>query len=211
MTPTNQTPEPVSNELPPLPEPKLWHDKETGHWKVLTKPDRPTYEPHYTADQMRDYARAAIAAKPEPVSGERGELIERCREILDWQKTGTLKGDALRSYAQSKYGNRHDALQCAESDTAREAYAALLAADAQRVEPDMFWNDADAEQCFSSIDEFLNDEICNASLRVGDVRTLLQAVRLPNVKIKVTSIDDESCEAEYEVIDTAAHGVKEKS
>lgn len=47
-------------ELPPLPAAKLWHDAETGHWKKLTKPDRPTYEPYYTADQMREYARAAM-------------------------------------------------------------------------------------------------------------------------------------------------------
>lgn len=74
---------------------------------------------------------------------------------------------------------------------------------------DMFWNHDDAEQLYGSIDEFLNDEICNGSLEVGDVRTVQQAKHLPNVQIKITSIDSESCDAEYEVIE-AHHNIKEQ-
>lgn len=73
---------------------------------------------------------------------------------------------------------------------------------------DMFWNHDDTEQLYGSIDEFLNDEICNGSLEVGDVRTVQQAKHLPNVQIKITSIDSESCDAEYEVIE-AHHNIKE--
>lgn len=70
--------------------------------------------------------------------------------------------------------------------------------------PDMFWNNDDAEKQYGSIDEFLNDEICNGSLEVGDVRTVQRGVRLPNIDIKVTAIDDEKCEAEWEVVSAPA-------
>ena len=70
--------------------------------------------------------------------------------------------------------------------------------------PDMFWNSDDAERQHYSIAEFLNDEICNGSLdEVGAVFTIWQAKKLPSVKIRVTAIDEESCEAEYEIIDAA--------
>ena len=39
-----------------LAKPALWFDMETGHWKVLSEPDRPTYEPYYTREQMREFA-----------------------------------------------------------------------------------------------------------------------------------------------------------
>ena len=68
---------------------------------------------------------------------------------------------------------------------------------------DMFWNSDDAERQHGSIEEFLNDEICNGSIEVGAEFTIWQARKLPSVKIRVTGINDESCEAEYEVIDAA--------
>jgi len=73
--------------------------------------------------------------------------------------------------------------------------------------PDMFWNQDDAETPHDSIEEFLNSEICNGYLEVGAVFTLLQAKKFPSVKIRVTSIDENECEAEYEIIE-AAHGNK---
>ncbi len=52
-----------------------------------------------------------------------GNLLERCREILEWQETGILKGDALRSYCQSKiWGGDPSALRMGEGETAQEAY-----------------------------------------------------------------------------------------
>jgi hypothetical protein len=48
-----------------LPKPALWFDMETGHWKVLSKPDRPTYQDYYTAEQMREYAHLVRAAAPD--------------------------------------------------------------------------------------------------------------------------------------------------
>ncbi|HEK2618699.1 TPA: hypothetical protein ACKPZN_003841 [Pseudomonas aeruginosa] len=51
------------------------------------------------------------------------DLLQRCREILEWQETGILKGDALRSYCQSKiWGRDPSALRMGEGETAQEAY-----------------------------------------------------------------------------------------
>ena len=79
-----------------------------------------------------------------------------------------------------------------------------------QIEADMFWNYDDAETPHDSVEEFLNNEICNGCLEVGAVFTLLRAKRLPNIKIKVTNIDENESEAEYEIIE-AAHGIKEQS
>ncbi len=68
------------------------------------------------------------------------------------------------------------------------------------MKPDMFWNNDDAETLYHSIGEFLNDEICNGSLEVGDVRIIQQAKRLPNITIQVTSIDENECEADWEIV-----------
>lgn len=54
------------------------------------------------------------------------DLKERCREILAWQKTGILPGQALRTFAQQKWGDDHTNLQLAESDTVREALEAFI-------------------------------------------------------------------------------------
>lgn len=54
------------------------------------------------------------------------DLVRRCAEIVDWQKTGILKGDALRTFAQKRWPNEHDSLQIAEKETAREVLAYLV-------------------------------------------------------------------------------------
>lgn len=77
--------------------------------------------------------------------------------------------------------------------------AGLAQPSAEKV--DMVWNSDDAEKPHDSIGAFLNDEICNGSLEVGAEFTLWQAQRLPAANIRVTSIDSEACEAEYEIID----------
>ena len=65
---------------------------------------------------------------------------------------------------------------------------------------DMFWNHDDAERSYDSIDELLNDEICNGALEVGTELTVQRAISLPNIKIIVTAIDANECDAQYEVI-----------
>lgn len=60
-----------------------------------------------------------------PVTAAPADLIERCREILAWQRTGVLPGDALRAYANARWPDEHDPLQIAEKETAREAFRIL--------------------------------------------------------------------------------------
>jgi hypothetical protein len=75
--------------------------------------------------------------------------------------------------------------------------------EAQQADADMFWNNDDAERQYSSIEEFINDEICNGSLEVGCVLTMQRGKSLPNLTIKITSIDENECEGEYQIIDAA--------
>lgn len=77
---------------------------------------------------------------------------------------------------------------------------------AQPLKPDMFWNSDDADEPHDSIECFLNDQICQHDLEVGAVFTIWQAKKLPSVTIRVTAIDEEECEAEYEVVEQA-HGI----
>jgi hypothetical protein len=94
--------------------------------------ENPEYEPTALSmeywDSTHDKLLKALSAQP-PVVPQ--GLIERCREILEWQSTGYLKGDALRIFAKEKYGDAHNALQCAEADTASEAFKVLSAAPKQ--------------------------------------------------------------------------------
>ena len=55
------------------------------------------------------------------------ELIERCKEICDWQDTGLLKGDALRNFAASRpYAQQHNSVSIAQTETLREVADAFL-------------------------------------------------------------------------------------
>jgi len=73
-----------------------------------------------------------------------------------------------------------------------------------RKDADNYWNDDDRERNYSSISEFLNDKICNGTpIEVGSTFTLLRAVSLPKITIRVTSVDEEECEADYEIVGAA--------
>lgn len=64
---------------------------------------------------------------PYPTTVIPADLLERCKEILFWRKTGLLVGSALRDYARSKpYAEEHCFLQIAENETAREAFELLV-------------------------------------------------------------------------------------
>jgi len=77
---------------------------------------------------LKDAWQAALSQHPGPVAVPEG-LRERCKELIEWQKTGVLVGDALRSYSKAKwYAEEHNRLQIAEADTDREAYALIAAA-----------------------------------------------------------------------------------
>ena len=76
--------------------------------------------------------------------------------------------------------------------------AALANAEPAQQVPDMFWNHDDAETLYGSIEEFLNDEICNGTpLEVGDVRVIQRAVSMPKIQVRITAVHDEECEADY--------------
>jgi hypothetical protein len=81
--------------------------------------------------------------------------------------------------------------------------AQLEAKLAEARKADMFWNSDDADRPHGSIGCFLNDQICQHDLGVGAEFTIWRAKKLESVKIQVTAIDDEECEAEYEFIDAA--------
>ena len=49
------------------------------------------------------------------------DLQQRCAEIVEWQRTGVLPGNALRDYAAAHLAGRHDSLQMAERDTSAQA------------------------------------------------------------------------------------------
>ena len=66
---------------------------------------------------------------------------------------------------------------------------------------DMFWNRDDPERPNQSISSLLNDEICNGFLEVGSEFTIQRATSLSDIKIRVTKIDENECDVEYEVIE----------
>ncbi len=49
------------------------------------------------------------------------DLQQRCAEVVEWQRTGGLPGDALRNHAAAHWAGRHDSLQMAERDTSSQA------------------------------------------------------------------------------------------
>ena len=103
-------------------------------------------------------------------------------------------------YSDQRGTESYERKECADMIDALRTRLAEVEKDAA----DMFWNNDDAEQPYGSIDEFLNDEICNGlPVEVGAIYTIQRAVALPKIQIRVTSVDDNECEAEYEVIDAA--------
>lgn len=63
------------------------------------------------------------------------ELIERCKEILEWKKTGLLNGDALREYANRQpYGSEYNKLAIAEAVTLKDAAEAFVVLTARVAE-----------------------------------------------------------------------------
>lgn len=65
-----------------------------------------------------------MSTSPEPKAMR--DLKARCAEILGWQRTGVLRGDALRSYADQRYPGEVHKLMMAERDTAREAFQFVI-------------------------------------------------------------------------------------
>lgn len=73
--------------------------------------------------------RKVLASLPEQPIPEI-DLVERCREVLDWQNTGLLKGNALRDFAETLTSATGHELQSAEIATAREAMKFVISSAA---------------------------------------------------------------------------------
>lgn len=76
------------------------------------------------ASRMEEAAAALSAEGPDT------NLAERCKEILAWQKTGVLPGEALRTFAEQWKDNMHK-LMIAEKVTAVEAMQFVLSLGAK--------------------------------------------------------------------------------
>lgn len=127
------------------------------------------------------------------------ENIERARD------NALAERDALQTQlAAAQARERHTRETLHKFMQAASAPIPQQVAEPAPTEPNMFWNHDDAEKLYFSIDEFLNDEICNGTpLEVGDTRTIQCALRLPNIEIRITAVHGEECEADYEVIAAA--------
>lgn len=90
-------------DITTLPPPALWFDQETGHWKTLTKPDRPTYEPYYSAEQMRAALAQSAQAPAHPAAPSLLELQQRFAGWSAPEVSGTMlrKGAAPAQPAPS--------------------------------------------------------------------------------------------------------------
>lgn len=67
------------------------------------------------------YASATSCALSTVRSANHWKVTARCAEIVEWRRTGILKGTVLREFASARYGEEHDAIQRAENDTLQEA------------------------------------------------------------------------------------------
>ncbi|WP_394065380.1 hypothetical protein [Alcaligenes sp. WGS1538] len=105
-------------------------------------------------------------------------------------------------YPSNSYGAGFIAAagHCENCDAAQDTDAAKVDA-----EPDMFWDDDDPERCQDSIHNVLVEVQCNHGLSVGNVVEVQRAIRLPNVSVRITAVEDEDGggDLEYEVIDAA--------
>ena len=67
-------------------------------------------------------------------------------------------------------------------------------------EPTMFWNDADPEKSHDSIFEIVDEAWGEGSAGFMDTMTIQQAVRLPNITVRVISDPEDPEYPSYEVI-----------
>ncbi len=87
---------------------------------------------------------------------------------------------------------------------AEQERAALAQQDADKVdaEPDMFWNADNPEQCQSSIHNLLVEIQCDRSLHVGNIVEVQRAMSLPNISVRITTVDDDG-DLEFKIINEA--------
>ena len=106
-------------------------------------------------------------------------------------------GIALRIYevaaAMGKVFEKH------HTQETFDAIKALL--DEQKIcVADMFWDDADPEHSRSSIHEVIDCKWCDGLVNVGDEVEIQQAIRLPNIKVRLIDDPEDEDGFDYEEI-----------
>jgi len=65
---------------------------------------------------------------------------------------------------------------------------------------DMFWDDSDPETCRSSIHEVIDHKWNDGLMGIGDEMEIQQAIRLPNIKVRVIVDPEDNYGFDYEEI-----------
>ena len=167
----------------------------------------------YTDREIALRHQLAAATQLAKLNGEIAAELKADKLALEAAIESSRKQEEAVAWLITAAGTKRQEVQLCKpyrlltNERVRPLYAApVVAPDV----PDMFWNANDSEKMHTSISEFLNDKICNGTeLEVGAIFTIQQAKRLQDIRIKVTSIDDNECEADYEVIDAAMGGAND--
>lgn len=166
-------------ELPPLP-PVDGYDKRVHG--------------HYSAEQMRDYARNAIrSAKQEQACSGLG-IDKMAKELLERH---TVAVPVAVEDGRCFMVREQDAL-----DAIRAALAATVKQHVSEAQGDMFWLAVDGERMGYSVEELI-DDMCD-----GEEVEIQTAAQLPNFWVRVKTGDGGS--VDFDVIDQrdAAPGVE---
>lgn len=114
-----------------------------------------------TTEGRRAFARAVLAkwgAQPVapagyalvPVEPTYVNIQQRCAEVMEWRRTGILRGNALREYSKEHWaGYTHD-LQLAEQETAAQAMTVIAKLVAQPVVRDPLTDEAARKLAFTA-------------------------------------------------------------
>jgi hypothetical protein len=164
-------------------------------------------------------ARASLAAPAQPLTeaqerarrlvGDWHEGLEQC-EFHAWccEAAGILLNFSSAAPAQPVARTNEQIVEAA-IDTVRRAQAELRAPPAAQPvaatepKPDMFWNDADPERSRGSIFQIVDDAFGDGSVSFGDVMTIQQAIRLPNVQVRIVPMADDPEYPDYEFVAAA--------
>ena len=86
----------------------------------------------------------------------------------------------------------------------RDALAGRVAELEAALKPNLFWNDADPEHGETSIFEVIDSEWNGGCMKHGDEMFIQQAVRLPNIRVRLIPCPTDGDDYfDYEVIDAA--------
>ena len=157
--------------------------------------------PYSKIDVVRMFPIFGPSSKKEQASSNNEVLLQYPKENVEWQKqqmehAQQLKAEALKQeQGEPKCKTHPDAphgfVRNASHSEDRYVCECEFWEPPEQDKPNLFWNDDEPERSYSSIDELLNDEWCNCDLKAGDTRTVQQAIRLPNVVVRVISVSED--------------------